>query len=128
MLDSIGWRGPAHAPAVSEGSRQGWDTSEPGGEPTRTALPRSRSLSITYGNLAMTVGVRLRDETPFSRWRRGRTVDEDAGELPTGPLLAEELTIPPDELPEPPEDVLPLEERRGLDGRRPSVVMVRPQR
>ena len=34
----------------------------------------------------------------------------------------------PEELPEPPEDVMPLDERRGLDGRRPSVMVIRPER
>jgi len=91
-------------------------------------LPRSRSLAINFGSLAMTVGVRIRNDSPFSTWGRFSSKVDDPGQVPVGRLLDNDQNILPDELPEPPEDVLPLDERRGLDGRRPSVMIIRPDR
>ncbi|MCZ6649145.1 MAG: PBP1A family penicillin-binding protein [Acidobacteria bacterium] len=91
-------------------------------------LPLSRSLAITYGDSSLTVGVRLRDEGPFASWGRWRTAPEPPGQVPQGRLLLTESAPLPEDLPEPPEDVLPLDERRGLDGRRPQAIIIQADR
>ncbi|TDI31934.1 MAG: PBP1A family penicillin-binding protein [Acidobacteria bacterium] len=90
-------------------------------------LPLSHSLAITYGDTSLTVGVRLRDAGPFASWGRWRA-PQPPGQIPQGPLLQVEDDPVPEDLPEPPEDVLSLVERRGLDGRRPQVVIIRADR
>jgi hypothetical protein len=91
-------------------------------------LPLSSSLAITYGDAALTVGVRLREEGPFSAWDRWRAAPQPPGQVPQGPILQTENATLPEDLPAPPEDVLPLNERRGLDGRRPQVILIQADR
>ena len=92
-----------------------------------TYLPLSSSLTITYGETAMTVGLRLPSvfDNPFNGW--GSTAP-DGAEGPRGRLLRDTPFLDIEALPPLEEDDEPLEERRGLDGRVPSVYAVRPDR
>jgi penicillin-binding protein 1A len=94
-------------------------------------LERDRSgstLAAVYGGRAWTIGVTGFEEPAFGSFRAWRREPRRAAETPSGPLLGLETPVLPEDLPEPPEDVLPLDARRGLDGRVPSVVVVRPNR
>jgi penicillin-binding protein 1A len=90
--------------------------------------PLGSSLSAVYGGRAWTIGVTGHEEPAFGSFRSWRRETQPAAEAPTGPLLTAETAVILEDLPEPPEDVLPLDARRGLDGRLPSVVIIRPNR
>ena len=68
------------------------------------------------------------EEPAFGSFRSWRRETLPAAKAPSGPLLTTETAVILEDLPEPPEDVLPLDARRGLDGRIPSVVVIRPNR
>jgi hypothetical protein len=86
------------------------------------------TLSAVYGGRAWTIGATGFEEPAFGSLRRWRRGPRPAAAAPAGPLLGVETAVIPEDLPEPPEDVLPLDARRGLDGRIPSVVLIRPNR
>jgi hypothetical protein len=92
-----------------------------------TWLPLSQSLTVTYGDRTSSIAVHVPDAGLFPAWRGGPGT-ADPGRRPEGPLLDIESEMAPEDLPEPPEDVLPLDQRRGLDGRRPSLIVIRPDR
>ena len=85
-------------------------------------LPMSSSLSVTYKDRATTIGLERRD--PMDR-----LFGSDA--RPALPPEGRLLVLGPDEipinLPPPPEDSLPLDELRGLDGRVPTPRVIRLQ-
>ncbi len=87
--------------------------------------PFASRLSVAYGATALSLGVEITDAappSPFGPWRPAalQTVRAD---VPAGPLLQD--ADRDQELPPAPAGEVPLDQRRGLDGRQPAVVVIR---
>ncbi|MFQ5669804.1 MAG: penicillin-binding protein 1A [Acidobacteriota bacterium] len=88
-------------------------------------LPLSGSLSVVYGSRALTVGLATQDAPSWTFAVPGPPTGAVELDVPSGPLLETGPPVALDRLPEPDEDMIPLAERRGRDGRVPDVVVLK---